>query len=75
MGATLLTADENVIIDLTPMSLSVPAVVVPSLAYRMRAYDATAATTVYWNATIIDALGAEYTGPGPLTQVVVVKVL
>jgi hypothetical protein len=39
--------------------------------YRMRGYDSTETRTVYWDATTIDAAGAEYTGPGPLANVVV----
>ena len=35
--------------------------------YRMRAYDTTLATVVYWNSTVPDT--TQYVGPGPLTNV------
>lgn len=40
--------------------------------YRMRAYDTTLATTVYWSSGTPSAYG--YDGPGPLTNVVVTYV-
>ncbi len=43
--------------------------------YRMRGYDATLARIVYWNASGIDTTGASYTGPGALSQIILVKVL
>lgn len=39
--------------------------------YRMRAFDSTLARIVFWNAPIVDTLGASYGGPGPLIDVVV----
>lgn len=41
----------------------------PTAFYRMRAYDTTLATTVYWNSTSPDI--TQYGGPGPLTDVVI----
>jgi hypothetical protein len=38
--------------------------------YLMRATDTSLATTVYWSATSIDGGGEQYTGPGPLTNIV-----
>jgi hypothetical protein len=43
--------------------------------YRMRAYDTTLAQSVFWGSSSIDTLGADYTGPGPLSDVVVQKVI
>jgi len=42
--------------------------------YRMRGYDTTLGYPVYWPSTIVDATGADYAGPGPLTDIVVVEV-
>lgn len=39
--------------------------------YRMRGFDTTLTRLVFWTATIIDTGGAQYTGPGPLTDVVI----
>jgi hypothetical protein len=44
---------------------------VPSLTYRMRAYDTTLARLVFWNSPMIDGAGLDYAGPGPLLDVVV----
>ena len=43
--------------------------------YRMRGIDGTLGYPVYWNASSVDAAGAGYGGPGPLTDVVVAEVL
>lgn len=43
--------------------------------YRMRGYDATLARIVYWNASVIDTTGTSYTGPGALSQIILVKIL
>lgn len=42
-----------------------------ALTYRMRGIDGTLGRTVYWNSTVIDDVGADYAGPGPLTDVVI----
>lgn len=47
----------------------------PSNNYRMRGYDTTLTTTVYWTATSVDSTGAQYTGPGPLTNITIVHIL
>ena len=47
----------------------------PAFVYRMRAYDAGLARDVYWTAEDIDAVGASYVGPGPLSDVVVSNVI
>lgn len=39
--------------------------------YRMRGYDSTEARTVYWDSDTVDATGVNYSGPGPLLNVVV----
>lgn len=39
--------------------------------YRMRARDTTLNRFVYWNYPAPDSTGAGYTGPGPLTDIVV----
>lgn len=46
-----------------------------ALIYRMRARDATLASIVFWSAPEVDAVGAFYTGPGPLTDIVVQMIL
>jgi hypothetical protein len=46
-----------------------------AVIYRMRAFDTTLATFVYWDALEIDVGGLRYTGPGPLTNVVVSNIL
>lgn len=43
----------------------------PAGAYRMRAYDTTLLRFVYWDAPAIDTLGSTYSGPGPLSDIVV----
>lgn len=43
--------------------------------YRMRAFDTTLSRYVYWNADEVDSAGAQYAGPGPLTDVVVSEVI
>jgi hypothetical protein len=45
------------------------------IVYRMRAYDNTLAVPVYWNATVIDAIGTQYSGPGPLVDIVVSNII
>lgn len=47
----------------------------PVGVYRMRAYDSTLARVVFWKSTIIDTLGGDYIGPGPLVGVVIQNVL
>jgi hypothetical protein len=51
------------------------ALVTPTNNYRMRGYDNTLTTTVYWTATSVDSTGAQYTGPGPLTNITIVHIL
>jgi len=46
-----------------------------SFTYRMRAFDTTLAAMVYWSAGNVDASGTNYTGPGPLQDVVVQNVI
>ena len=43
--------------------------------YRMRATDTTLGYPVYWESQGVDAAGANYAGPGPLTDVVVSEVI
>jgi hypothetical protein len=45
------------------------------LLYKMRARDGTLARDVYWDANVVDAPGTKYGGPGPLSNVVVSKIL
>ena len=47
----------------------------PDIIYRMRAYDSTLGRIVFWNSGVIDSSGLDYTGPGPLSDVVVQNVL
>jgi len=46
---------------------------IPGVIYRMRAYDSTLAQMVYWESIIVDSAGVDYTGPGPLVDVVVYR--
>lgn len=39
--------------------------------YRMRGYDTTLTRLVFWTATIVDTTAAQYTGPGPVTGIVI----
>jgi len=48
---------------------------VAALTFIMRATDTTLAQVVYWTAAALDGAGASYTGPGPLSDVVVTKVI
>jgi hypothetical protein len=45
------------------------------VTYRMRGYDTTLTQTVFWSAPIVDSTGAYYGGPGPLTDILVQKIL
>lgn len=38
--------------------------------YRMRGFDSSLGRVVYWTATFVDSTGSEYTGPGPLIDIV-----
>jgi hypothetical protein len=42
-----------------------------AFTYRMRGYDTTLARFVYWTASEVDGTGSNYTGPGPLQDIVV----
>lgn len=42
-------------------------------AYRMRAFDSTLTTTVYWGSSTEDPTGTNYGGPGPLVDVVTIE--
>jgi hypothetical protein len=44
------------------------------MSIRMRARDGTLGRTVFWNSDEVDEAGDFYTGPGPLTDIVVFKV-
>lgn len=50
-------------------------IVVAGVSYRMRGFDTTLARTVYWTSDIVDASGTDYTGPGPLTTIVVQMII
>lgn len=41
-----------------------------TVTYYMRGYDQTHAQIVFWTANLLDTTGSEYTGPGPLTDIV-----
>lgn len=41
--------------------------------YRMRGFDNTLSTTVYWTALFVDYTGSTYTGPGSLSNIIVAK--
>jgi hypothetical protein len=44
---------------------------VTGITYRMRGYDTTLASTVFWNSSTPDADSSDYGGPGPVTDIVV----
>lgn len=46
-----------------------------ALTYYMRGYDGTLSRNVYWLSVVIDTAGVQYTGPGPLSNVVIAKIL
>jgi hypothetical protein len=48
-----------------------PSQIRSSLVYQMRGYDTTEATTVFWASDHVDATAADYSGPGPVTDIVV----
>lgn len=41
--------------------------------YYMRARDTTLAVLVFWTATFLDATGTAYSGPGPLTNITLIR--
>ena len=43
--------------------------------YRMRGYDTTLTRYVFWASTTIDSGATDYTGPGPVLDIVVQAVL
>jgi hypothetical protein len=43
------------------------------VTYRMRGYDTTLTTTVFWSSDHVDSTAADYGGPGPVTNIVVQK--
>ena len=45
------------------------------VTFRMRATDTTLTQIVYWDSTTVDSAGADYTGPGPLTNIVVQNII
>ena len=47
----------------------------PTLSYTMRGYDVTQARYVFWTTDSIDSSGSRYTGPGPLTDIIVFQVI
>lgn len=56
-------------------TVPLPTIYIPQYGYRMRAYDQTLAREVYWTTVYIDSTGAEYTGPGPLVDIIVSHVI
>jgi hypothetical protein len=44
-----------------------------ALTYRMRGYDTTLTSLVYWSSDHVDAAADDYAGPGPVTNVVLQK--
>lgn len=53
------------------LSVITPAVAGGGATFRMRGFDTTLTTQVFWASDTEDPTGANYTGPGPLTDVVV----
>lgn len=45
------------------------------LSYRMRAFDTTLAVVVFWSSAQVDSAGSDYSGPGPLQDIVVQNVV
>lgn len=48
---------------------------VAGVTYRMRGKDGTLGRLVFWNASSIDSGGDDYTGPGPLSDIVVQTII
>ena len=46
-----------------------------TLVYRMRGYDTDIPSIVFWSAPIVDSTAAYYGGVGPVTGIVVQKVI
>lgn len=46
-----------------------------AVEYRMRGYDQTLATLVYWTSSDVDPLANDYNGPGPVVDIVVHKIV
>jgi hypothetical protein len=47
----------------------------PQVSYLMRAHDDTLDETVFWTSQEVDGDGSDYAGPGPLSDVVMVRVV
>lgn len=46
-----------------------------TLRFVMRGFDTTLARIVYWKASFVDTGATQYTGPGPVTQIVISDIL
>lgn len=76
-GMLLLTgaSPEYLQYDSSTITYTVTTVIKMNTPVLMRGYDGTLLAEVYWMANTIDSTGAEYAGPGPLTDIVVVKLM
>jgi hypothetical protein len=45
------------------------------LTYRMRGYDTTLTQIVFWSSDHVDSTAADYSGPGPVIDIVVQDIL
>lgn len=73
-GFLYLTEDNAAMFEIEPI-FTETGVGAGGPTYRMRAYDGTLTTLVWWDATTVDSGGASYAGPGPLSDVVVAKIV
>jgi hypothetical protein len=44
-----------------------------AVTYRMRGFDSTLGRIVYWTTTFADSSASDYSGPGPVIDIVVSK--
>jgi len=47
--------------------------IAPALLCRMRGYDTTLTSVVFWFSDHVDATATDYGGPGPVTEIIVQK--
>lgn len=61
--------------DAELIMVTTPAASGTAVTFIMRGYDGTLLSQVFWNATTLDSTGASYTGPGPLSAIVLFNVV
>jgi len=71
VGSAAPLAADAVYTNIRPETATAPS----GVGYRMRGFDTTLGRQVYWLSPVIDTPGSDYTGPGPLTGIVVSDVV